>query len=106
VYDVANFGFGLQNVYVDVPGTDSTAASGTVTDFLVTPFGAINISGLFQPFDLNAQLDPGAAFTFSGGAPTFSLPGLGDLFGGMGDMGGDMGGSGAAAVDPLSLLGL
>lgn len=62
VYDIANFGNGFENVYSDVLSeparnlaTDSlsgigTAATGTITDTLVTPFGNIDLSPLVDCF--------------------------------------------------------
>jgi hypothetical protein len=72
VYDVLNLGNGLENVYVDVPGT----AGGTVSDTFVTPFGDIDLSSLFSGFDATQLIDPGNAFT--GLTDATSL--LGDLF--------------------------
>jgi hypothetical protein len=94
VYDVANFGGGLQNVYVDVPAAAGSSGTGTVTDELVTPFGDFNISGLFQPFSLTA-LDPGAAFSTTGS-------GLSSLLGELGSStGADVGSSTAGGLGSI-----
>ncbi|MEB3030253.1 hypothetical protein [[Mycobacterium] nativiensis] len=58
VYDVLNFGGGWQNIYIATPGAD-----GTITDTLVTPFGNVDLSSLFDMFNAANPLDPGAAFT-------------------------------------------
>jgi hypothetical protein len=62
VYDIANFGNGFENIYSDVAaqpiynlGTDSlsgigTAATGTITDTFVTPFGNIDLTPLVDGF--------------------------------------------------------
>jgi hypothetical protein len=85
VYNVANFGDGIFNLYENVPGSDGSLADGTAADVLVTPFGDLNLYHFVSPFDLGS-LDPGAAFGIAADA-----------------------GSSAAAVaasDPLSFLGL
>ncbi|OBH15108.1 hypothetical protein A5710_02670 [Mycolicibacter sinensis] len=58
VYDVLNFGGGWQNIYIATPGED-----GTITDTLVTPFGNVDLSSLFDMFNAANPLDPGDAFT-------------------------------------------
>ncbi|MEB3022013.1 hypothetical protein [[Mycobacterium] crassicus] len=60
VYDVFNFGGGFANVYTAIPGPDG--ADSAVTDILVTPLGAVDLSALFGGFDASALLDPGDAF--------------------------------------------
>lgn len=60
VYSVLNLGGGFANVYSAIPGLDG--ADSTVTDTFVTPFGDVDLSGLFGGFDASALLDPGAAF--------------------------------------------
>jgi len=60
VYSVLNLGGGFANVYTAIPGLDG--ADSTVTDTFVTPFGDIDLSGLFGGFDASALMDPGAAF--------------------------------------------
>jgi hypothetical protein len=64
VYDIANFGNGFENVYSDVAAapaqfanatTDAlsgtgTAATGTITDTFVTPFGNIDLTSLVDGF--------------------------------------------------------
>jgi len=62
VYDIANFGNGFENVYSDVvtpqaydATTDAlagtgTAATGTITDTFVTPFGDVNLTPLVDSF--------------------------------------------------------
>jgi len=76
VYDVFNLGHGLENVYVDVPGT----AGGTVTDTFVTPFGSVDLSSLFAGFDATQPIDPGGAFTGLTDVASGSAASLGDLF--------------------------
>lgn len=61
VYNVANFGDGISNLYEDVPGVDGSLSDGTAADVLVTPFGDLNLTDLVSTFDLGS-LDPGAAF--------------------------------------------
>jgi hypothetical protein len=59
VYSVTDFGGGFENVYEAVPNADGTAAAtGGITDYLVTPFGNVDLSTMF---DAIAQLDPGDA---------------------------------------------
>lgn len=77
VYDVLNFGGGWQNIYIATPGED-----GIVTDTLVTPFGNIDLSSMFDMFSAANPLDPGAAFN--------GLDDVGAMF----------------AMDPLPLFGL
>lgn len=60
VYDVFNFGGGIENIYTAIPGVDGAAA--TITDTLVTPWGNIDLDSLFGGIDAAALLDPGAAF--------------------------------------------
>ncbi|WP_420109316.1 hypothetical protein [Mycolicibacter arupensis] len=60
VYDVFNLGGGFANVYTAIPGLDG--ADSTVSDLFVTPFGDVDLSGLFGGFDASALMDPGAAF--------------------------------------------
>jgi len=57
IYDAFNFGGGFANVYVATPGED-----GTVTDTFVTPFGSMDLSGLFSGMATGISMDPGAAF--------------------------------------------
>jgi hypothetical protein len=82
VYDVFNFGGGLENVYTDIAG--ATASADTITDTLVTPFGNIDLDSLFGGIDAVPPLDPADAFT-----------------GGL-----DAASAAATAIDPLSFLGL
>jgi hypothetical protein len=86
VYDAFNFGDGIENVYTAVPGVDG--APDTVTDTLVTPFGDFNLDSLFGSFDAVGGLNPG------------------DAFGAGLDLAGEAATSAAAAIDPLSFLGL
>jgi hypothetical protein len=83
VYDVFNLGNGWENIYTALPDVGGTG--GSVTDTLVTPFGDVDLSSLFDGFNAALPLDPGDAFT-----------GLLDA------------GSSAAvtALDPLAFLGL
>lgn len=57
VYDVFNLGNGWENIYIATPGAD-----GTVTDMLMTPFGNMDLSALFDGFNAANPLDPGEAF--------------------------------------------
>jgi hypothetical protein len=82
VYDAFNLGNGYENVYTATPDVGTT--SGSVTDTLVTPFGDVDLSSLFDGFNAALPLDPGDAFT-------------GLL---------DAGSSAAATLDPLAFLGL
>lgn len=59
VYSVTDFGGGFANVYEAIPNDDGTAAA-SITDYLVTPFGNIDLSSMF---DAIAALDPGDAAT-------------------------------------------
>ena len=60
VYDVFNFGDGIENVYTAIPGVDG--AADTITDTLVTPLGNLDLGSLFGGIDAVSALDPGAAF--------------------------------------------
>jgi hypothetical protein len=62
VYDVFNFGHGFENFYSDFAG-GSPGIPSLLQDYLLTPFGDINLSSLFADFDAIAPLNPGAAFT-------------------------------------------
>jgi hypothetical protein len=86
VYSVTDFGGGFENVYEALPNADGTAAS-DITDYLVTPFGNVDLSTMF---DAIAQLDPGDA------AAGVSTAGT-DLFGGTA---GDTAASGFDLFDP------
>jgi hypothetical protein len=57
VYSVTDFGGGWENVYEAVPNADGSAA-GSITDYLVTPLGNLDLSTML---DAIAQLDPGDA---------------------------------------------
>lgn len=59
VYSVTEL-FGFTNVYEAIPNADGTAAS-SITDTLITPFGNIDLSGMFGMFDAIAPLDAGDA---------------------------------------------
>jgi hypothetical protein len=64
VYDIANFGFGFSNDYSDVAAAPArladgttdlltgtgTAATGTITDTFVTPFGNVDLTPLVDGF--------------------------------------------------------
>jgi hypothetical protein len=82
VYDVFNFGGGIENVYTAIPGVDGGAD--TVTDTLVTPFGNLNLDSLVAGIDAVSALNPGDAF----GAAV------------------DAGSAATTAIDPLAFLGL
>ncbi|HEY9304547.1 MAG TPA: hypothetical protein VIO95_09685 [Mycobacterium sp.] len=82
VYDVFNFGDGIENVYTAIPGV--AGAGDTVTDTLVTPFGDFNLDSLLGAIDAVVPLDPGDAFT----------AGL------------DAASAAATSIDPLAFLGL
>jgi hypothetical protein len=82
VYDVFNFGDGIENVYTAIPGV--AGAADTVTDTLVTPFGDFNLDSLLGAIDAVVPLDPGDAFT----------AGL------------DAASAAATSIDPLAFLGL
>jgi hypothetical protein len=86
VYDALNFGDGIENVYTAVPGVSGGAD--TITDTLVTPWGNFNLDSLVAGIDAASALDPGNAFT-----------------GGL-DLASEAATSAAAAIDPLSFLGL
>jgi hypothetical protein len=79
VFDVANFGGGFGDVYVDLVGQGD--APNQIYDELITPFGNFDISPLVQGFDAAAvdpsdlaDLNPSDGLDFSGGS---------DLFGGL-----------------------
>jgi hypothetical protein len=90
VYDAFNFGDGITNVYTAIPGADG--GTDTVTDELVTPWGDYNLDSLFGSFDAVAPLNPGDAFGAGLDAATAAAT--------------EAGTSAAAAIDPLSFLGL
>ena len=95
MYDIANFGNGFENVYSDVApqqahqlATDSltgigTAATGTITDTFVTPFGNIDLTPLVDGFstlvnpgdDFLTTVDPSSDLAIWGrySAPSFLL---------------------------------
>jgi hypothetical protein len=56
IYSVTDFGLGFSNVYIATPDADGDAA-GDIQDFLVTPFGNVDLSSVFDAF----ALDPGDA---------------------------------------------
>jgi len=57
VYSVIDFGGGFENVYWALPNEDGDAAA-SIHDMLVTPFGNLDLSSMF---DAVAALDPGDA---------------------------------------------
>lgn len=59
VYSVTDLGW-FTNVYEAIPNADGTAAA-NITDTLITPFGNIDLSGMFSMFDAIAPLDAGDA---------------------------------------------
>lgn len=59
VYSVTDLGW-FTNVYEAIPNADGTAAA-SITDTLITPFGNIDLSGMFSMFDAIAPLDAGDA---------------------------------------------
>lgn len=59
VYSVTDL-WGFTNVYEAIPNADGTAAA-SITDTLITPFGNIDLSGMFSMFDAIAPLDAGDA---------------------------------------------
>ncbi|WIM86863.1 hypothetical protein PT015_18540 [Candidatus Mycobacterium wuenschmannii] len=77
VYDALNFGGGFENVYTATPG-----ALGSVTDNLVTPYGTINLTSLFENINVANPLNPADALTglqagdSAIGANAFTLDGL------------------------------
>jgi hypothetical protein len=80
VYDIANFGFGFQNDYSDVVTTPTrfvdgttdaltgtgTAATGTITDTFVTPFGSFDLTPFVDSF--STAVNPLDHFLFIPGA--------------------------------------
>jgi hypothetical protein len=84
LYDVTNFGNGVENEYINIPATNLT--SGSITDTLVTPYGDYDLSNLFSGSAIVA-LDPGAAFGISADTASAAT-------------------EAATNVDPLSFLGL
>lgn len=60
VYSVTDFGLGFSNVYVATPD-DTGDAAGSIQDFLVTPFGNVDLSSMFASFDAIAAFDPADA---------------------------------------------
>jgi hypothetical protein len=90
VFDVLNFGSGIENVYEAIPGVNG--APDTITDTLVTRFGDIDLSHLVSGIDAVMALNPGDAFTagldVAASAASEAAAGA------------------ASAIDPLSLLGL
>jgi hypothetical protein len=84
LYDVTNFGNGVENEYVNIPAT--TLTSGSITDTLVTPYGDYDLSNLFAGSHI-VDLDPGAAFGVGADTATAAT-------------------EAATNIDPLSFLGL
>jgi hypothetical protein len=60
VYDFATFG-GFTNLYSDLVGGTAGAPTDTITDTLVTPFGSIDLSPLFESFATSVD-SPGIVF--------------------------------------------
>ena len=73
VFDVTNFGNGVENEYINVPAT--TLTPGSVTDTLVTPYGDYDLSNLFSG-SYFVNLDPGAAFGITADAPPSTVDGF------------------------------
>jgi hypothetical protein len=76
VYSVTDFGGGFSNVYVAIPDADGDAAA-SIQDFLVTPFGNMDLSSMFQGFDAIAPFDPADA---AAGADDTVVEGAFNLF--------------------------
>lgn len=82
VYSVTDFGLGFSNVYVATPD-DTGDAAGNIQDFLVTPFGNVDLSSMFGGFDAIAGFDPGdavAGVTTAGDTAADAAAGAFDLF--------------------------
>jgi hypothetical protein len=77
VYDVFNLGHGFENIYLDLPCMTSSA--GCVSDYLVTPWGDVNLTSLVAGFDVITPLNPGEAFTGLTDAAGLAAS-VGDLF--------------------------
>jgi hypothetical protein len=86
VYDVLNFGGGIENIYTAIPGVDGAAAQ--ISDILATPFGDFNLGDLFGSIDATSLLNPGDAFEGLTSALT------------------EAGAGATTAIDPLAFLGL
>jgi hypothetical protein len=96
VYDIANFGNGFENVYSDVAAapaqfanatTDAlsgtgTAATGTITDTFVTPFGNIDLTSLVDGF---STLVHGGDFLTTVDPSLITDGDLGSILGSFGD---------------------
>jgi hypothetical protein len=80
LYDVFNFGNGYANVYIATPSIDGNP--GTVTDYLATPQGNINLDSLFGGINAADPLNPADSFTglgvsgISGAPEAFSIGGF------------------------------
>jgi hypothetical protein len=97
VYDIANFGNGFENVYSDVAAapaqfanatTDAlsgtgTAATGTITDTFVTPFGNIDLTSLVDSF---STLVHGGNFLTTVDPSLIGDSDLGSILGSFGDV--------------------
>jgi hypothetical protein len=96
VYDIANFGNGFENVYSDVAAapaqfanatTDAmsgtgTAATGTITDTFVTPFGNVDLTSLVDGF---STLVHGGDFLTAIDPSLVDYADLGSILGSFGD---------------------
>jgi hypothetical protein len=77
VLDTSSF-LGLTNNYSDIVGGTATAPTNTITDTLVTPFGDVNLSPLFDSFAASVTGD-----VFGGAVPIGDLSDLTSAFGGL-----------------------
>jgi hypothetical protein len=100
VYDIANFGNGFENVYSDVlpeqaqrfttdATTDAlsgtgTAATGTITDTFVTPFGNIDLTPLVDGF--STAVNPFDDFLTTVDPSLVLNDGVGSILGSFGDV--------------------
>jgi hypothetical protein len=96
VYDIANFGNGFENVYSDVvtpraldATTDAlsgtgTAATGTITDTFVTPFGNVDLTPLVDGF--STFVNPADNFLTTVDPSLVDAGDLGSILGSFGDV--------------------
>jgi hypothetical protein len=72
IIDFTNYGFGFENLYMDLPGLGADGEN-LITDTFSTPLGDIDLSWLYAMLDASAGLDPSDGLVSFADAPWLEL---------------------------------
>jgi hypothetical protein len=72
IIDFTNYGFGFENLYMDLPGLGADGEN-LITDTFSTPLGAIDLSWLYAMLDASAGLNPSEGLVTFADAPWLEL---------------------------------